>query len=191
MLNKTFVGRLATDYKKHEEERRKIISATNTILHEAKRAIFAIHRNDTKTAGNTLAEIIKQTSLLQKNYGTPRLSQEGAYNAAMEELAEAHFYFLASTGKDLVAIKNITLKSETYFGGLSDCTGELVRQAINAAAAGKFRVALDNQKLINDIMTELTASDFTGYLRTKYDQAKNNVRKIEEVVYQLRINKLI
>jgi predicted translin family RNA/ssDNA-binding protein len=191
MLNKIFATRLASDYKKHEEERRKIISVSNAILHEAKRTIFSLHRNDLKTATQTLAEIVKQTTQLQKHYGTPRLAQEGAYSAAMEELAEAHFFYLASTGKDLVAIKGLTLKSEIYFGGLSDCTGELVRQAINASAGGDFHKALANRELINNIMTELTASDFTGYLRTKYDQAKNNIRKIEEVIYQLKINKLI
>jgi len=191
MLNKTFSTRLALDYKKHESERRQIISAANSILHEAKRTIFALHRNDIKGAELVLSDIVKQASQLQKRFGTPRLAQEGAYLAAMEELAEAHFFFLASTNKTLVAIKGLTLSSEVYFGGLSDCTGELVRQAINASAAGQPKQAIANQTLINDIMTQLTNSDFTGYLRTKYDQAKNNVRKIEEIIYQLKLNKLI
>ena len=36
-------------------------------------------------------------------------------------------------------------------------------------------------------MAELVEFDMTGYLRTKYDQAKRNLRKIEQIDYEIKI----
>jgi predicted translin family RNA/ssDNA-binding protein len=43
--------------------------------------------------------------------------------------------------------------------------------------------------VINDIMSELVEFDMTGYLRTKYDQARGNLRKIEQINYEVKIRK--
>ena len=42
-------------------------------------------------------------------------------------------------------------------------------------------------KLINNIIGELVEFNMTGYLRTKYDQAKNSLRKIEQIAYEVKI----
>jgi len=38
-------------------------------------------------------------------------------------------------------------------------------------------------------MSELVEFDMTGYLRTKYDQAKGNLRKIEQINYEINLRK--
>jgi len=36
-------------------------------------------------------------------------------------------------------------------------------------------------------MAELIEFDLAGYLRTKYDQAKTNLKKIEYIAYELKL----
>jgi hypothetical protein len=38
-------------------------------------------------------------------------------------------------------------------------------------------------------MEQLVEFDMTGYLRTKYDQAKGNLRKIEQIHYEINLKK--
>ena len=43
--------------------------------------------------------------------------------------------------------------------------------------------------MAQEIMGELIEFDLTSYLRTKFDQAKQAVRKLEEVVYEVSLRK--
>lgn len=187
MLNKTFITQLKKDYLQNIKERKIIISAANNILHDAKRVIFATHRPDLKKAQTSLIDIETRLKNLQKDFGYNRLIEEGAYSAAVEEYVEAKTFYLVTTGKKIEKIKSIKLSTASYLGGLSDLTGELVRQAVNAAAKKDFAQVITNQKMINDIMQELVEFDMTGYLRTKYDQARNNLRKIEQINYEISL----
>ena len=54
---------------------------------------------------------------------------------------------------------------------------------------GKYGEVKKIKEIINDIMTELVEFDLTGYLRTKYDQAKSNLKKIEQIDYEIKIRK--
>lgn len=187
MLNKIFVQQLKKNYQTSTKERRMIISEANNILHDAKRVIFAVHRPDLATAQKSLTDIETRLKKLQKNFGYHRLSEEGAYTAAVEEYVEAKFFFLTTSNKKIDKIAGLELSVDSYLGGLSDLTGELVRQAINAAASQNFQQVKTNSQIINEVMAELVEFDMTGYLRTKYDQARNNLRKIEQINYELSL----
>jgi len=170
-------------------ERRKIISASNVVLHNSKRAIFSLHRGDTDKAKEALLEIEGYLRDLEKSFGAERLAEEGAFRAGAEEYAEAKFFYLVTEGEEVDEVKNINLGPEIYLGGICDLTGELVRRAINMAAAGKPKEAEKMKELINGIMEYLVELDLTGYLRTKYDQAKNNLKKIEHIDYEIKLRK--
>ncbi len=189
MINKKFIQKLKEDYDKMESERRQIIGLADTVLHSSKRTIFSLHRGDLEKAKGELAEIEKTLQKLEKDFGHKRISKEGSYRAGAEEYVEAKMFYLVMAGEKVDKIKEINLDIGSYLGGLCDLTGELVRQAINQAAAGNFNEIDRMKKIINEIMTELVKFDMTGYLRTKYDQAKNNLRKIEQVGYEVRMRK--
>ena len=53
----------------------------------------------------------------------------------------------------------------------------------------KFNEVGKYKLIANDIMAELVEFDMTGYLRTKYDQAKGHLRKIEQVAYEVKLRK--
>lgn len=187
-LNKTFISSLKKAYATSNSERRRIIGASNDILHDSKRAIFATHRGDLKTAESSLKELDGRLIKMQAGYGFARLMEEGAYSAAVEEYVEAKLFFAAATGKAINKITGIKISADSYLGGLSDVTGELVRLATNSAAQGNWAKVKECHQIINDVMAQLVDMDLTGYLRTKYDQAKSNLRKIEQMAYEIKLS---
>jgi len=189
MINKQFIKKLKQEYDSHETERRQIIGLSNVVLHDSKRVIFSLHRGDIKKAEESLVEIAKVLANLENKFGVSRLAEEGAYKAGVEEYVEAKMFYLVTCGQKVDKIKKVKLSVDSYLGGICDLTGELVRRAINQAAAGKISEVAKIRETISKIMAGLVEFDMTGYLRTKYDQAKTNLRKIEQINYEINIRK--
>jgi len=189
MINKKFIQKLKSDYQTNEGERRQIISLSNVVLHDSKRVIFSLHRGDNNKAEEALGEIEKVLKTLEEKFSVERIYNEGSYKAEVEEYVEAKTLYLVINGKKIDEIKEVKLNYESYLGGICDLTGELVRRAVNQAAEGNLKEVDKIKKAINDIMAELVEFDMTGYLRTKYDQAKTNLRKIEQIDYEIKIRK--
>jgi predicted translin family RNA/ssDNA-binding protein len=187
MVNKKFFQELKNDYLKRNKERSKIIGLSNIILHDSKRAIFALHRADVKRAGELLLSVEQILSELEENMGCERISHEGAYKAAVEEYVEAKMFYQVMAGKKVDKIDKFKLETESILGGICDLTGELVRRAVNLAGEGKFKEVKKMKDAVNEIMAELVEFDMTGYLRTKYDQAKTNLKKIEHISYEIKL----
>ncbi|MFA6171771.1 MAG: hypothetical protein WCW77_03230 [Patescibacteria group bacterium] len=189
MLNKKFIKQLKADYDKHEGERRQIISLSNQVLHDSKRVIFSLHRNDLSIAEVSLKEIEEKLAYLDKKFGHSRLYEEGSFKAGMEEYVEAKMFFYVMSGKKIDKVAKVKIDTESYLGGICDLTGEMVRLAINKASRGQMDEVDKIKGVINEIMAELVLFDMTGYLRTKYDQAKTNLRKIEQIDYDIKIRR--
>jgi len=187
MINEKFLSSLKKDYQANESARRQIISASNNILFEAKKTIFALQRQDFKIAEGKLVDMEKALMNLQKNFGVDRLHREGAYKAAVEEYLEGKTFYQVIKGKKIDAVANLSLDYEGYLGGICDLIGELVRYATNQAAKGKFTEVAKIKKIAEDIMTQLIDFDMTGYLRTKYDQSRGHLRKLEQMAYEIKL----
>jgi predicted translin family RNA/ssDNA-binding protein len=65
----------------------------------------------------------------------------------------------------------------------------LARKATNEAAAGNNEEVENIKSIVNQLLGELSEFDMTGYLRTKFDQAKNALRRVEQINYEVRIRK--
>jgi len=187
MINQKFLEQLRKDYQANESQRRQIISASNNILFEAKKTIFALQRQDVKTAASKLAENEKNLKNLAGRFGQDRLNKEGAYKAAAEEYLEGKTFYTVIKNKKIEATPALQLDYEGYLGGICDLIGELVRYATNRAAAGKFTEIAKIKKSAEDIMAQLIDFDMTGYLRTKYDQARGHLRKLEQMAYEIKL----
>lgn len=191
MLNKKFIEKTEKDYEKYEIVRRTIIKHSGEILHKSKQAIFSMHRSDFKAAEKLITEAEKEDKTLITKIDSPDfklfLKGEGSYKAALEEYAEAKFFLMFMQKKDLNEIKNIALTYEAYLGGLCDFTGELVRYGIALATKMDINEFERVKKAIEEVVNELIKLNLGGYLRTKFDQSKNNLRKIEEINYQLSL----
>lgn len=171
-----------------EAQRRNVIGRSNEALSRSKRATFALHRDDLSAATSLLEQADKIFKEIETKFKTfPDLEYEGAFRAALEEYAEALLFFsYVSTGK-IGAIEKRAMEPSVYLGGLSDTTGEIVRYAMKQVTNGDTKAVYKAKEVVAVVIEALLDMDLTGYLRTKFDQAKKNYRRLEEMVYDLSL----
>lgn len=188
MLNKKYLALVRKDLLGYAAKRRDVIKVAGDAQQMAKKAIFARQRDDAasakellKTSGNLLAE-------LNKKYKTePDLFTEGSYRSALEEYAEAVFFSQFLAGATIGEIKGLPVDSDTLVGGLCDLPGELLRYAIKSATERNFAMVKKCHTAAEEIVAELVDMDLTGYNRQKFDQAKQALHKLEQVVYEVSL----
>lgn len=190
MLDKKFFQSLQEKYKSFITGRRMIIRESNDLLHQSKKIIFSLHRGETKDAEKMLKEVesgFKNASRLFKEDDSLRF--EGSYRAALEEYVEAKLFFNFLKNKKITSIKEVEIGFDGYIGGVSDLTGELTRRAVILATKGKIEEVEEIKKIVEDVIAELIEFDLTKYNRVKFDQAKHNLRKLEDILYQTSLRK--
>lgn len=177
-------------HKAYAAGRGEVIQLAAVAQGASKRAIFALHRDDAAEANRLLSEAGAALAAIQKlAKKTEGLDEEGSYRAALEEYAEAALYrdFVQSGHVGTLEGLPATLDDDAYLGGLSDLTGELQRRQVRVATEGKIDEVKDIKDAIEEIVEALLAMDLGGYLRTKFDQSRNSLRRAEEVLYEMTL----
>lgn len=190
MLNKKYLSQLRKELHEYALQRQEVIRMSNEAIYNAKRAIFDLHRDNLKEAELKLKKAEGLIAGLNKKHkSAPEVLEEGAYKAALEEFVEAKlFYDFFTTGK-IGEINCLPVSFESYLAGLCDVPGELLRYAIKSATNRDIKMVKKCAEMAQEIIGELIEFDLTSYLRTKFDQAKQAVRKLEEVVYEVSLRK--
>lgn len=190
-MSKKFFTDLQKQYTSHKQSYRALVRDSNEALNMSKRAIFAFHRDDIVGGKKLLIDVLKVVQGFEPLFKKePALRYEGVYAAALEEYVEAQLLLQFLEKKPLGAITTIkALDAEVFLGGLSDLTGELVRYAIARATEGDEKEVKRAHVALEKAMMILVSLDLTGKLRTKYDQAKNSLRKMESIVYDLSLKR--
>ena len=190
MLNKKYLQVLRAQVLGYAVKRREVIKIAGDAQHHAKRAIFAFQRDD-KEAGEESLRLANGLLLeLNKKFkGDKALFDEGSYLAATEEYVESYLFHQFWQGKELGKIVGLIVDADSYIGGLCDLPGELYRYAIKSATAKNFAMAEKCYKVSEEIIGELMDMDLTGYNRNKFDQAKQALHKLEQVVYEVSLRK--
>ena len=190
MIDKKLFSKLKKDYQTYDIGRRVVIKNSNDILKLAKQAIFALHRENIREASKSLNQAEKALKYLQSKMKRIRgLQLEGSYLAAMEEFVEAQLFFqFIKTGR-VSFIKGYSIGTNSYIGGIADLTGELVRRAVFLATKRRYKDVENCHKTIENIVGQLIQFNLIGPMRTKFDQAKNSLRKIEEIIYDLELKR--
>ncbi|KKU07533.1 MAG: hypothetical protein UX09_C0028G0013, partial [Candidatus Uhrbacteria bacterium GW2011_GWE2_45_35] len=166
--------------------RRHMFHACNDATAIAKRAIFALHRDNLTEAEQLLDEarkLIAKAGAETKKH--PELRGQGPYKAAQEEFAEALLYqnyLLKGDWKNAEALK---FDPEIFLGALSDATGELVRYAVRQATKSNIKAVEKARDVVETTIGYILELDLTGDLRQKGDQAKRNLRSLEDMMYQI------
>jgi translin len=187
-VDSQYIKKLRNDLHEHARMRRDVIKYSGDSLHHAKRAIFSLHRGDAEEAKKKLSDAYKGLNGLHKKYkGKPKFTEEGSYKAALEEYVEARLFFQFIQNGKIGHIKGMSVPTEVYIAGLCDLPGELYRYAVRCAASGDEREVELCEQAASDIIGELIEFDLTKYLRTKFDQAKNALQKLEIVMYELSL----
>ncbi|PIZ98287.1 MAG: hypothetical protein COX77_05075 [Candidatus Komeilibacteria bacterium CG_4_10_14_0_2_um_filter_37_10] len=191
MLNKKLISKISQNLGSFQKERDYIFNRSREILQNAKEAIFAAHRQDFKMANNKIAAAEKILLYLQKEYNKDnRLKFEGSYKACLEEYVEAKMFIAALLKQELKEVAGINIGPEEYIGGLADMTGELVRQAVLQATASHYDSLIEYRRLSEEIVATLMKLYLTGALRQKFDEAKRNLKRLEQIQYDITIRHL-
>lgn len=192
MINIKFFSDLLKKYSQYNHQRHEVIKFSSDVLRLSKQTIFNLHRNQPTEAEQSLTEaekILGQLDELFKKDGD--LKTEGSFIAAVEEYVEAKFFkkVIENESIDYLEVKPI-IGYDEYLSGICDLTGEITRRAILLATDGKSSEVIKLKKMVEEIIGQLIKFDLVGKLRVKYDEAKRNLKRIEEIVYDLKIRKL-
>ncbi|KAF8798796.1 Translin [Phlegmacium glaucopus] len=85
----------------------------------------------------------------------------------------------------------ITLPVEDYLHALISLVNELARLAVNAVTLSKFDEPIKISIFVKDIFVGFTMLNLKNdTLRRRYDSLKYDIKKVEEVVYDVSLRKL-
>jgi predicted translin family RNA/ssDNA-binding protein len=110
---------------------------------------------------------------------------EGSYKVAIQEYVEALLYYNFIKDGKLVEL-NVT--TEHFVLGLADLPGELVRKAVFLAGKRKISKVIEIKEKVDLIYGELLKFDFRDNdIRRKVDAVKYDLRKLEDLVLDLKL----
>lgn len=188
MIKKEFFEKIKSDLEIHQKERNEIIEKSRHILQSSKTAIFALHRNDQAQADASLKEAEGLLEVLNKTYNTGnRLRFEGSYKACLEEYVEAKTFSYVLAGKDLSELDVESIGPEEYLNGLADLTGELVRQAVLQATKGVYPIIEEYRNFTEEVVGFMLTLYLSGISRQKFDEAKRNLKRLEQIIYEVKL----
>jgi predicted translin family RNA/ssDNA-binding protein len=189
MIKKELFSKIQKELEAHQKERNEIIEKSRQILQSAKTAIFALHRQDFTQAEASLKAAEDLLESLNKTYNKGnRLRFEGSYKAALEEYVEAKTFSFVMSGKDLTEIDIETIGPEEYVNGMADLSGELVRQAVLQATKGNYKILEDYRAFTEEIVGFMLTLYLSGISRQKFDEAKRNLKRLEQIIYEVKLH---
>ena len=187
MLNKQDFNKMREKLAKYDSNREQLIKKARDVLKLSKQLIYTIHRKDMKEASTILNNVKKEKQALDKIASSDqKLFYEGAYSDACQEYVEALTYYSFIKDKKIPIISSLKVSEEDYLMGICDLTGELTRKAVTIAHKDPKEVEKIND-LVEELFGEFIKFDLrNGNLRKKSDSIKWNLKKLEEVMYDLK-----
>ena len=191
-MSKKIFSRIKKQLEKKDEIRETIIKNSRPIIKKSKQAIYALHRDSLTEAKKHLdfakLELNKLRAILKEN---PSLNV-GAYNAAVQEFVEAYTYYYFVKENKLISDKELKVDEENYLLGICDLTGELARRAVFSVVNENYNEIEKIKDFVSVVYNEFLNFDLrNSELRKKSDSIKWNMKKIEEVLYDLKIREKI
>lgn len=189
-INTKYLSELNRKYQASASARREIAELAARAQHLAKQAIFAAQRGAMSESETLLAEA---RSLLLQGRKVARhvqdAEQQGSYRAALEEFVEARLFWEFLEHGKVTKITLVPVPLETYLAALSDMVGELARYGVRQATSGDKISVQELAQAAEVIVAELARMNLTGYLRTKFDQARQHLRRLEDIKYDLSLRR--
>jgi predicted translin family RNA/ssDNA-binding protein len=191
MLDKKDLEAIRRDIELLEHQKDSIIRTSRDVIKLSKTVIYALHRNDMKSAGKAVDDMDKEFRKLDVSK-SPKLISSGSYKVAVQEYVEAICFYELMKDNKVPPNSKLKLDPEFYLMGIIDLTGELVRKAINSAIKGDYKTSVKLKELVSDLYDELMLFDFAGgELRKKFDSIKYDLKKLDDLVLNLKLSNKI
>jgi predicted translin family RNA/ssDNA-binding protein len=182
----TDLKRLRHRYVSLQKTRIELQQVASAAQRQSKQAIFAMQRGEAEQAHKVLEQAengLRSGMKLVSREG--RLQNDGMWRSALEEFTEAAFFCKAAQDRAIFPPHRLTDDPDILIGGLSDMVGELVRLAVQAATDGDAKRVNKIHHVAEQTVEFLLSLDATGNTRQKVDQARQHLRRLEDVRYDL------
>src|SRR3989344_2248284 len=123
--------------------------------------------------------------LIKQSRDVLKLSKQIIYAVHRDELTEAAKLIKQIKEGKLV---DLAIDTEHFILGLADLPGELVRKAVFLAGKGEVEKVIKIKDEVDTIYGELLKFDFRdNEVRRKFDSIKYDLRKLEDLVLDLKL----
>lgn len=179
-------AKLRKEIQDYDSERERLIKKSRDVLKLSKQIIYAVHRDEISEAAKLIQQIEKERKELDDiAKHNQKMVYEGSYKVAIQEYVEAILYYnFVKTGK----IADLNVIVEHFILGLTDLPGEMVRKAVFLAGKGEVEKVVKIKDEVDRIYGELLKFDFRdNEIRRKVDAVKYDLRKLEDLVLDLKL----
>ncbi|HIH42839.1 TPA: hypothetical protein HA246_04295 [Candidatus Woesearchaeota archaeon] len=189
LLDKKDLEDIRNRMNEFDKQREILIKLGRDVIKLSKQIIYCSHRNELEEAERLSKEIKRlveeENKIVEAN---PKLIYSGSFKVDVQEYVEAMCYFEFVKNKRIPSHKELKVGGEHYLLGLCDLTGELTRNAVNSGINADYKQILLIKELVSEIYGELLKFDFgNGDLRKKFDGIKYELKKIEDLVLELKL----
>ncbi len=186
MINKDKFTKIKGELEKYDKERESIILKTREIITLSKQIIYGLHRKE--NVDELVEEIKKEISNLKDLAKDPASEYTGSYKSAMQEYVEALAFYQYVKDGSLLEHEELDILPEHYLLGLCDLTGELVRNGVNASIEEEYEKTAKIKDFVSELYGVLLQFNFrNGELRKKFDGIKWDLKKLEDMVFDLKL----
>lgn len=189
MINKKDFDEMRKDFNRFDNNRELLIKKSRDVLKLSKQVIYSVHRDNLDEAKKLVTRIeSEKKKLFEISKKDQKLNSVGAYRVALGEYAEALLYYNFVRDKKIIKRKNLGISAEHYLLGIIDLTGELGRKAVQYAGNGNFKEVIVIKEAVSSIFKELLKFDFRDSdMRRKFDSVKYDLKKLEDLVLELKL----
>lgn len=189
MISKSLIKNLKQELETSGRVRSKIVSQTHGLGREAKHVGFKLQRGEYKEAGEVLKDLESKIKSLVKEAEKAGLRGEGSLKAVVEEYLESLYLFGVLQNKALPVKLPFHVSADEQLGALADLTGELVRAATLEVTRGNFKRIKAYRDATEELFGVLLQMDLHSLLRQKRDDARRNLKRLEEILYDVSLRK--
>ena len=183
MLDKSEFEKIRNELHKLDIKREKVIQTSREIINLSKQVIYAAQRGDMNTADSVVKNIRDKIRVLRR---MDTILDININSVAFQEYVEAIAFYEFVKNKKIPTRAKLGVSSEDYLSGICDLTGELVRKAVYDVIHKRYNEAIKIKELVHDIYGEFLKLHLrNGELRKKSDAIKWNLKKLEEVMYDI------
>ena len=193
MLNKNDFSEMRKEFNSNDNNRELVIKKSRDILKLSKQVIYSVHRDELVEAGKLVKNIEVEKKRVEKLIAEKsKIKGIGAYRVAIGEYVEALLYYHFIKNKRIITHKYLKVTTEHYLFGLIDLTGELGRKAVQYAGSGQFKKVVGIRDAVSEIFGALLKFDFRDSdMRRKFDSVKYDLKKLEDLVLDLKLKEKI
>ncbi|RLI12402.1 haloacid dehalogenase [Candidatus Bathyarchaeota archaeon] len=156
MLLRDNLEKIRKELAKKDMLKQEIKMAARKATRLSKQAIFQIHKENLKNAGETLEEAretLEKIREITKNH--PDLFYTGPVNSAFQEYAEANIFLSLIKDSRFPEFEELNIPMDVYILGLADVIGELRRRALESLRKDMVSEAERCLRLMETIYEEI------------------------------------